>query len=66
MSGKRKKIYRRYRSMTIEEVKEEFGFSETEEMMKGVCPILHMLDPAAFFIAEEGEEMPEGLKREKK
>lgn len=62
MSGKRV-IYRRYRTMTIEEEKEKFGFSETEEMMKGASPLLSMADPGAFLVAEDTEEMPEEFKR---
>lgn len=53
---KRKTIYRRFRRMTIEEEKEKFGFSETEEMMKGASPIMSMVDPGVFLIAEDSEE----------
>ena len=51
-----KKIYRSYRILTIEEEKEKFGFSETEEMIRdGRLPKLHLLDPTAFLIREDEE-----------
>ena len=49
-----KKIYRTYRTLTIEEEKEKFGFSETEESLKeGFMPMIHILDPGAFLKCED-------------
>ena len=61
-----KKIYRTYRRLTIEEEKEKFGFSETEEMMKGMSPLMSMSDPGMFLkrvdtIVEDGEEITKGV-----
>jgi len=51
-----KTIYRRFRSLTIEEEKEKFGFSETEEMIKEGCmPTLSLLDPTLFLSSIDEE-----------